>query len=318
MQRVRPKIAINNDSAAASTGIIPIPFWLTNSVYFIITTIASITVFLTVWTILTDETERSDAAWFPALLAAVVVLAIAAALHRLLLRQVKNRFLLKREQMAFPVAKRTKSDLGKFTLEKHSAILNRLQSKSEIADAPNALPEKHLEAYRACGDYLEQVDREIPTIRAGSPRLAAFRSGQERVRVLQKHHLLHWAGDESRKLLQEAQVRVTVNEKVETAQRALEVLEAALQIYPNEVQLVESTFAVQEFIAASYVAYWIEMAERAAFKENYEQAIDHYRDALFYLSRESVNENQRRATGAQIEAQIARLLQLSKETRRIR
>jgi hypothetical protein len=47
-----------------------------------------------------------------------------------------------------------------------------------------------------------------------------------------------------------------------------------------------SARAVREFIVSSRVAHWVELAERAAFKGYYQRAIDCYRDALYYLTRD--------------------------------
>ncbi|MDQ4122674.1 MAG: hypothetical protein M3209_14645 [Acidobacteriota bacterium] len=306
MQRVRSNIPIKTEAIGGSKQVYVRPFWLSNWTYFGGAVAFSLILFFFLWSILSEDGDAYDSTWFPAFLVSTIFFAFAAALHGVLLRRVKNKYLLRREQMKFPSGG-ANLELGKFTLEKHVAALKQIQRKSEAADATTTNGEAHLEVYRACGDYLEQVEIALPTVHAGSPRLAAFRSGQERVRGLQKHHLLAWAEEESRGLLREAQIRVTTNEKVETAQRALEVLDAALQIYPEERQLAESSVAVQEFIAASYVAHWVELAERAAFKENYEQAVDHYRDALFYLSREAPNEAQRQATAIKIESEINRL-----------
>jgi len=50
-----------------------------------------------------------------------------------------------------------------------------------------------------------------------------------------------------------------------------------------------SARAVREFIASSRVAHWVELAERAAFKGHHQRAIDCYKDALFYLTRDRAN-----------------------------
>lgn len=308
MERIRSNITIKSDAVGGSKQVYVRPFWLSNWTYFGGAALLSLVLFFILWSVLSEDGETHDGTWFPAFLAGTILFAFAAALHGVLLRRVKNKYLLRREQMKFPGRGGGIVEPGKFTLEKHAAALKKIQSKSDAAESANVPgSEAHLDVYRACGDYLEQVEAAMPTVHAGSPRLAAFRSGQERVRILQKHHLLAWAEEESRALLREAQIRVTTNEKVETAQRALEVLDAALQIYPEERKLAESSVAVREFIAASYVAHWVEQAERAAFKENYEQAVDHYRDALFYLSREAVSESQRQTAAIEIETEINRL-----------
>src|SRR5262249_43050927 len=114
----------------------------------------------------------------------------------------------------------------------------------------------------------------------------ALKAGQNRVRELQKHHLLTWARNSARTLTFEAQQRVRLYEKVETANRALNCIDTALKVYPDEQELNVSALAVREFITSSRVAHWVELAERSAFKGQYQRAIDCYRDALFYLTRE--------------------------------
>jgi hypothetical protein len=86
--------------------------------------------------------------------------------------------------------------------------------------------------------------------------------------------------------------------------RALDVIESALKLYPEEAELHDSELAVREFIASVKVSHWVELAERAAFKGYYARAIDRYRDALFYLSRESVKEETRTETAQRIGREI--------------
>jgi hypothetical protein len=136
------------------------------------------------------------------------------------------------------------------------------------------------------------------------------------VRGLQKHHLLTWARDSSRSLTYEAQQRARTSERIEAANRALHCLESALQFYPQETELQESSAAIREFISSVKVAHWVELAERSAFKGHYRRAIDRYKDALFYLSRGSMKEEVRVANteriGHEIEVLWGRLL--SKKT----
>jgi adenylate kinase len=68
-----------------------------------------------------------------------------------------------------------------------------------------------------------------------------------------------------------------------------------LKIYPDEDELNQSASAVREFIASSRVAHWVELAERAAFKGYYRRAIDCYRDALFFLTRDNPDRAQEAA-----------------------
>src|SRR6267142_1161901 len=150
----------------------------------------------------------------------------------------------------------------------------------------------------------------------GSPRLQpesrlALRTGQERVRALQKHHLLSGAKGAARALTHEAQQRARVSEKTELAARALDCIDSALKIYPDEAELNDSGNAVREFMVSVKVAHWVELAERSAFKGQYRRAIDRYRDALFYLNRETVKEDVRipgaERIGREIESLQSRL-----------
>jgi len=134
-----------------------------------------------------------------------------------------------------------------------------------------------------------------------------IRSGQERVRKMQKHHLLTWARDTTRQLTREAQQRARTSDKIETANRALVCLETALKAYPDEPELNASCVAITEFIASVKVAHWVELAERSAFKGHFKRAIERYKDALFYLQRSSLKDDIRMAGQERIRGEIEAL-----------
>jgi hypothetical protein len=172
-----------------------------------------------------------------------------------------------------------------------SAAWRTIQNQSEEADqAPN--PESHFEVFHLCQDYLSTTDE---TLRSNLPaeKRIAIKAGQDRIRAIQKHHLLTWARDSSRSLTYEAQQRARTSDKIEVANRALHCLESAQKFYPDETELNESSQAIREFIASVKVAHWVELAERSAFKGHYRRAIERYKDALFYLNRETVKEEVR-------------------------
>ncbi|HEX5709488.1 MAG TPA: hypothetical protein VFX96_19480, partial [Pyrinomonadaceae bacterium] len=181
--------------------------------------------------------------------------------------------------------------------------LRSLQLRLTEADAPGALPEAHLEAYRLCEQYLATADDAMRSARAPDVR-AALRAGQERVRAIQKSHMLAWARGEATARTQEASRRVRISDKIETAQRALDVIEEALRAYPGEQELHQSSVAVRNFIASVKVGQWVEMAERAAFRGRYTRAIARYRDALFYLSRADMGEEARAEAAERIQREI--------------
>jgi hypothetical protein len=77
-----------------------------------------------------------------------------------------------------------------------------------------------------------------------------------------------------------------------------------LEFYPEDRKLNESKDALNEFISSIKISHWIEQAERETFKENYQQAISLYRDALFYLARENVRFEEKKAIADKINDEI--------------
>ena len=266
--------------------------------------------FFVLWWML--HSSGDEAPWVPAGLAASVVMLVAAAAREVVMRRAWTRYILeqgktdhvdKGARKHHSSSSSSSSSSSRASLGSHSAALRSLNKQSAEADVLGALPEAHLDVYHACKEFLASTDEALRTTNAIDRRIA-LRAGQEQVRVMQKHHLLTWARSSSRALTHEAQRRVAVSDKIETAMRALDVIDAALKVYPNEPELRESELAVREFIASVKVGHWVEMAERAAFKQQYARAIDRYRDALFYLSRETMKEESRAETASRIGREI--------------
>jgi tetratricopeptide (TPR) repeat protein len=251
-----------------------------------------------------------EAPWLPAGLAASVVLLVALSAREVVMRRAWTRYLLdhgisqKRPSRSYSSSRSHKKG---FSASVHSAALRTIQKQSTAADHPGSTPEAHLDVAHLCHDYLSSTDEAMRSGRLGSEKGIAIRAGQERVRALHKHHLLTWARGHSRALTHEAQQRARTFDKIETANKALECIDSALRIYPDEAELHESKVAIGEFIASVKVAHWVELAERSAFKGHYRRAINRYRDALFYLNQDVVKEEVRTAGSEKIERQIAEL-----------
>jgi hypothetical protein len=111
-------------------------------------------------------------------------------------------------------------------------------------------------------------------------------------------------------MIQDAKVGGTIAKKMESVNKALTVLDAATEFYPNEQELIDSASAVKEFSATIKVSHWIEQAERAAFKQNYKRALSHYRDALFYLAREEMKTADKDSIADKINIEIENLRKL--------
>ncbi len=254
------------------------------------------------------HSSGEDAAWVPAGLAASVVMMVAIAAREVVMRRAWTRYILdqdRRDRPAREAGKRSSSSSNGATVtELHSTAWRTLQHKSAEADAAVSLPEGHLEAYQLCKEYLASAEEELRSANLAAEKRAALRSSQERARVLQKHHLMKWTREASRLLTDTAQRQVLFSQKIETAMRALALIESALKVYPDEPQLKTSAIAVHEFIGSMKVAHWIELAERAAFKGHHVRAINRYRDALFYLSREAIGDAVRSETAERIGREI--------------
>jgi hypothetical protein len=263
--------------------------------------------FFILWWMLNSSGD--EAPWVPAGLASSVVMLVAVGAREVVMRRAWARYILekdRREQAASEPQKQSGSSRNRST-DSYSAMLRSLQKQSAEANAPGALPEAHLDAYLSCQEYLEGADDALRNASIGNESRVTLRAGQERARTLARQHLLAWARAASRSLTNEAQQRVRVSDKIETAMRALEVIDSTLNLYPDETELRESEQAVREFMASVKVSHWVELAERAAFKGYYARAIDRYRDALFYLSRENIREETRTETAEKIGREIEML-----------
>jgi heme exporter protein D len=273
--------------------------------YMFATGAVAIALFFTLWWML--HSSGDDAPWVPAGLAASVVMLVAIAAREVVMRRAWTRYILeqdRREQTKSEASQRDLNSSGSRATDSNSAALRSIKKQCAEADAPGALPEAHLEAYLSCQEYLENADESLRSTAVRNETRMAIRTGQEHVRGLARRQLLDWARQSTRALTHEAQQRVRLSDKIETAQRALGVIDSALKLYPEETALRESEVAVQEFIASVKVSHWVELAERAAFKGYYGRAIDRYRDALFYLSRGQMNEEKRAETAARIGREI--------------
>ena len=274
--------------------------------YLLAAFVVAIALFIGLWWTLVGGGD--EAPWIPAGLAAIVVLLVALSAREVVMRRAWTRYLLDQgnEKSARTSGEHARPQQKSQSSSGMSAAWRNVQKHSEEADA-GANPEAHFDVFHLCQDYLAAADDTLRSNTLSSERRNSIRAGQERARVLQKHHLLTWARDSSRALTYEAQQRARTSERIEAANRALHCLETALQFYPLETELLESTAAIREFISSVKVAHWVELAERAAFKGHYRRAIDRYKDALFYLDRGAMKEEVKVASTERIEREIESL-----------
>ncbi len=275
--------------------------------YLVIAIVSAVLLFLLLWWILVSSGD--EAPWLPAGFITVVFLLIALSAREVLMRRAWTRYLL--ENGIKPHSGKHSSHGGSqkktFSVSLHSAALRAIQKQSATADFPSATPDAHLDVAFLCQDFLASTDEVLRSGNFSSEKGIALKAGQERVRALHKHHLLIWARDQSRTLTHEAQHKARTSDKIETANKALECIDSALVMYPNEIELNDSKTAIAGFIASVRVAHWVELAERSAFKGQYRRAIDRYKDALFYLNDEAVKPDVKAAGTERIEREVGKL-----------
>ena len=272
--------------------------------------VAAIALFVALWWMLISGGD--EAPWIPAGLAASVVLLVVLSAREVVMRRAWTRYLL--DQGVDPSTRSSANKKGSSGKSHSSSVLSAawrtIQNQSEEADL-SSNPESHFDVFHLCQDYLSTTDETLRSNNLPAEKRIAIKAGQDRIRAIQKHHLLTWARDSSRSLTYEAQQRARTSDKIEAANRALHCLESAQKFYPDEAELNESSLAIREFIASVKVAHWVELAERSAFKGHYRRAIERYKDALFYLNRETVKEEVRlpgaERIGREIESLRSRL-----------
>jgi len=252
--------------------------------------VAALALFFGLWWMLISGGD--EAPWIPAGLAASVVLLVALSAREVVMRRAWTRYLL--EQGGDPSLRssgehKRSSSTETRTSSVLSAASRAIQKRSEEADAGSSV-ELHFDVFQLCQEYLATTDDALKSNNLLADKRVAIKASQERVRALQRHHLLTWARNSSRSLTYEAQQRSRTSDKIEAANRALHCLQSALKFYPEETDLNESSVAIREFIASVKVAHWVELAERSAFKGHYRRAIERYKDALFYLNRETLKD----------------------------
>ena len=310
MRKPNHTVQINKFAGSRRGGHMPLaprrPFWFPASSYYVLAIAAAAAIFFLIWAVLHEGNEELP--WIPAGFAACIILGGAVFLREIILRRELRKFLLAQKRIDDNLKNfATAPHRHKLTLQQHTAMVRSIRQRSEAARLNSAFADRHWEVFEICEEYMRLTEAELKTVSVGSPRLAALRQGRNVITDLHKFHLLNWAEIESRQLTQETKIQLKIADKLEAAQKALNVLEFALQFYPNEAQLTDSTTAIKEFITTVRVSHWIEQAERAAFKGNNRRAISLYRDALFFLARENVSSKDRELVAEKINIEIEKI-----------
>ena len=286
------------------------PFWLPASNYYVLAVAISTAFLFLVWGILHDGGEETP--WITAGIGACILLSGAVILREIVLRRAHDRFVRQQRMMESRVFSEGRSFGGKrnpnkLSLERNAAMLSEIKQKSDAAKVLNSFSAGHREVFELCSGYLARSETELKTVSAGSPRLTAILKGRNRAADYHRFHLLRWAEIEAKTLTDEARGRTNPDEKIESAQNALKVIDTALGSYPSESSLLESQQLLRELIVSIKVSHRVDEAERAAFKGDYTQARSLYRDALYDLGRDNIHSPGRLQAAQRINAEIDRL-----------
>ncbi len=289
------------------------PFWLPASNYYVFSVALSAAFFFVMWGVLHDASEETP--WITAGVSSSVLLCGAVILREVILRRARNKFLRQQNLMdhsVFDAYSRLGEDRNrnKLTVEKNSAILREIRQKSEAAQVLNKFSSGHREVFELCSDYLERIEGELKLIGPNSNRLGSLLKGRTLAVEYHRFHMLKWAEIESRSMTSDANNLANTTKKIEAAQSALNVIDLALESYPSESNLLQSHEVLTEMIVSIKVSHWAERAERSAFKGNYARARSLYRDALFYLGRDNIHNEDRKQAAAFINAEIEKIRNL--------
>jgi hypothetical protein len=279
------------------------PFWLPASNYYVLAFAVATAFFFVVWGILEDEGVKTP--WQTAGVGACVFLVGAVLMREVFIRRARNRYLRQPQQ-----TKRVSfndHDANKLTVEKATAIMKEIRRKSDAANVLGKISSGHREVFELCGAFVQRIDIELPNVKPGSPRLAVLIKGRNKAAELHKFHTLRWAEIESRALTAEASSQTEPDKRIHAAQNALEVLDQALDSYPTETSLLQSRYLLSELAVSIKVSHAVEEAEKAAFRGDYGDARKHYRDALFYLSREDTLSVERERAATHILEEMQKL-----------
>jgi len=255
-------------------------FWVSAANFYVLAAAVALAAFFLAMWMLHDGGD--DQPWVPAGIAASAVLIGAVILRRAILRKAQSRAFAARQldrnwrQLGFG----SQPNENKLTIEQNAAILQELKRKSEAAMVLAKYADGHREVFQLCGQYLEINQREMKTVNPGSPRIAALRRGKEVAQEYHRQHMLKWAEAEATSLLEDAQQKTKAAEKVEIAGKALAVVGTALNIYPTERRLSESSLAIADFIIKVKVSDLVERAGRAESRGSLKNAERLYRNAL--------------------------------------
>ncbi len=266
------------------------PFWLPAISYYFLTIAVALIIFLLIWAVMHEGGDETP--WIPAGIFSSLVLIGSVFIREVYLKKERKKYLTAKRQLDYNLRKvrNLHSNIPppqKFTLQQNSYLMNQIQEKSEAARILKRLPEGHREVVDICKEYLDFTNQELRRTDPNSPRFATIRKSRSKVKQWHKYHVLVWTELETKSLTTQAKNEFSTRGKIETAQKALDILDMTLKFYPNEQKLIESSEAVAEFIAKVKINYLFEEAEKNTHNGNIETAVTFYENILTLISKEN-------------------------------
>ncbi|MGD9563339.1 MAG: hypothetical protein AB7F88_14330 [Pyrinomonadaceae bacterium] len=282
------------------------PFWIPAPNYYLAVAFAAIVVFAVVLAALYEEYD--DAPWIIAGISSAIFVAALFFLREVVFRRYRRRELAARRlsHQLRGVKERRASAGGRISIQQNEQMLREIRSKSDAAKVLGKVAEAHREVFDLCERYLAMAASEISRARPGSPRIPALRKGSKLAATRHRLHMLKWAEIKARSFGKDA-ARDGLPDTVEAAQSALDAVERALAVYPDEPDLAGSRDILWVFLASARIKNSIEKAEQAVKSGSMQLAIGHYTEALSELENCEVEFSEREAISQRILSEIGRI-----------
>lgn len=290
-----------------------VPFWAPASNYYLLAAFGAGIVFLIVWVLLYDGLD--DTPWVVALIAAAGFSAALFLFREVVLKRMRQRAVAANRlshhlRLAAPL-RRPEDRAPKVSVQQNERMLRDIRSKSEAAKVLNNLAAAHKEVSDLCEQYLSTAAAEMSEARPGSPRIPAFRRGAKFASVRHRSHMLRWAEIKARTFTSEAGGSGKLGDKIGAAEDALDAVEQALSLYPDEPALGDSRAVLRVFLVSARIKNSIEKAEHATANGSNQRAVDHYRAALSDLNSSELEFAERDAIHQRIQSEIGRISKLA-------
>lgn len=275
-QVTRPHRARKDDSKRR------VPFWLPMINYYLLAFGIALAMFFLIKAV--GPEGGSENGQTIAFVVAMTILGIAIVLREFILRNARRKLYRDQTRLDRSLAgfSRPKNErvAEKITLEQNELIIGEIRKKSEAARVLAKLSAGHQEVVAMCSEYLAMNHRELQNVGVGSPRIAGFVRGRETISKLYRYHMLKWAELETKEFTQTAADRVKIEDKLEQVQKALTVVDTALEAFPAEQDLLESKRALIAAADSLRVSGHLELAEKASEAGDHAVAVDEYENAL--------------------------------------